>query len=248
MDDHTVTGRVLTLLDAISASRHSVSLAALAAATGLPKPTVRRLANQLVDLGMLRRDPQGYRLGLHLIELGAAAAAQLGTAELAAPFVHELHQQTRQIAWICMADTDSLMFIDTAYAREHAEVVATTGLSRMPIATAASTAAAQLVLASRPDQLDQILRHGLARLTPYTITSRQLFLTRLRRAAETGVAQEYEETGLGWWCCAALVSSPDASYIFGLTGATCGISADRGLSRLRQVADQLTRELTRTTG
>jgi DNA-binding IclR family transcriptional regulator len=245
MDDRTVAGRVAAILDAVAGGQDHTPLAKLAAETGIPKPTVRRIANQLVDLGILTRTPNGYRLGLHLIELGLAAASQLGTAEVAAPYVHELHQRTRQIAWVGTVNTDSLVFIDTAFAREHASAVAAGDLGRMPIHMTTATAGGQLVLAARPDSLEPILRRGLPRLTRYTVTNPRAFLDRLQRVAETGVAHEYEEVGLGWWCCATLVPSPTGTYIFGLTAETRSISPSRGIPQLQQIAHQLGHELTR---
>ncbi|WP_328993606.1 helix-turn-helix domain-containing protein [Kribbella sp. NBC_01245] len=242
MDDHTVAGRVAAILDAVSAGPGPATLARLAAETCIPKPTVRRIANQLVDQRMLRRDPQGYRLGLRLIELGGDAATQLGTAELAAPFVHELHERTRQIAWVGTVDHDSLVVLDTAYAREHAPIMAAAWSSRLPMT--APTAAANLILAAKPAHVEQILRSGgPTRLTPHTVTSPRLLLGKLQRAADTGIAHEWEETRLGWWCCAMLVPAPAATYIFGLTAETHRTPMACGVTQLQRVAEHFGREV-----
>lgn len=246
MDDHTVAGRVIAILDAVSAGPGPATLAGLAAATSIPKPTVRRIANQLVDRRILHRDPRGYRLGLRLIELGATAAIQFGTAELAAPYVHELHEQTRQIAWVGTVDTDSIVVLDTAFGREHASVMATEWSSRMPMATTAATAAGHLMLAAQPAYVEQILRcGGLTRLTPHTVTSPRMLLGKIQRAADTGMAHEWEETRLGWWCCATLVSAPAATYILGLTAETHRTPLARGITQMQRVAEQFGRELNR---
>jgi DNA-binding IclR family transcriptional regulator len=243
MDDHTVAGRVAAILDAVSARQDATSLAKLAAETGLPKPTVRRIANQLVTLCILRRDPKGYCLGLRLIELGATATSQLGMAELASPFVHELHERTRQIAWVGTVGPNGLVCLDMAFSRKHAPTVAKFP-SRMQLGTTAATAAGHLMLASQPAFLEQVLRAGgPARLTPYTVTNRRTLLSRLERTADTGTAHESEETSLGWWCSATLVATPTANYVLGLTGRTCGISVTSGLTHLQQVADHFERQL-----
>ncbi|MFK4088283.1 IclR family transcriptional regulator [Kribbella sp. NPDC020789] len=243
MDDHTVAGRVAAILEVVAASPVSTSLALLAAETGIPKPTVRRIANQLVIRNILRRDVLGYRLGLRLIELGNAAVIQLGTAELAAPFVHELHERTQQIAWVGVLTEDSIVVVDLAFASEHSAPMKAWPMV-MPMATMAATAAGHLMLAARPGRTEEVLRNGgLNRLTPYSITSPRVLEGRIRRAAETGTAHEWEETRLGWWCCASLVSAPDADYVLGLTAQTSGMPMSRTISTLRRVAEDFGREL-----
>ncbi|MFG1809586.1 IclR family transcriptional regulator [Streptomyces sp. NPDC049040] len=247
MDDHTVIGRVTAILEVV-AGPHPCSLARLAAETGIPKPTVRRIANQLVAERILSRDAHGYRLGLRLIELGTAATTQLGTAEAAAPFVQELHERTRQIAWIAAFDEDALITLDTAYPHEHAPLVAATWQPRWAIGPAAVTAAGHLMLSLRPAEADRVLRAGLTRLTPHTVTSPRLLHGRLQRVADTGIAYECEETRLGWWCGAALVHAPTGTYVLGLISPVRAVPMTRGITHLQRAAERLQHELTSRPG
>ena len=248
MDDHTVTGRVAAILDAVAAGLGPATLARLAGDTGIPKPTVRRIANQLVEWRILAKNPDGYRLGLRLIELGRTAVAQLGVSELVAPFVHQLHQQTGQIAWACAVSEDSLIFLDTAFGREHASDMAGWPW-RIPLATIATTAAGQLMLAAQPERVEQLLRAGgPTRLTPYTVTSPRLVLGRVQRAADTHTAHEWEESRLGWWCCSTLVSAPSADYIVGLTAQTSRSQLRPATTQLRRVAEDFERQVTLAAG
>ncbi|MGW7423949.1 IclR family transcriptional regulator [Streptomyces sp. NPDC054813] len=247
MDDHTVIGRMTAILEVVAGPR-PCSLAQLAAETGIPKPTVRRIANQLVAERILSRDAHGYRLGLRLIELGNSATNQIGTAEAAAPFVQELHERTRQIAWVAAFDDDGLVTLDTAYPLEHAALMAATWRSRWAIGPAAVTAAGHLMLSLRPAEADQVLRGGLTRLTPHTVTNPRLLHGRLQRVADTGIAYECEETRLGWWCGAALVHAPAGKYAFGLISPVRAIPVARGITQLQRAAERLQRELTTRTG
>ncbi|WP_351233322.1 helix-turn-helix domain-containing protein [Streptomyces sp. NPDC002133] len=245
MDDHTVLGRASAILEAVGATSGPSSLAKLATETGIPKPTVRRIANQLVAQRILCRDPRGYRLGLRLIDLGVAAASQLGTAEFAAPYVHELHERTGQIAWVCTFDGDALVVLDKAFAREHSAIIAAHWDPRMPIAAAAGTAAGRLLLSAQPAYVEQVLRSGgPPKLTPHTVTSPRMLLGRLQRVADTGVAHEWEENRLGWWCAAVLVPAPAANYVFGLTAETRGVPMARGITQVQRIAEHFGRELT----
>jgi DNA-binding IclR family transcriptional regulator len=87
----SVIGAAFELLELIRALE-PVRLVDLAAASGIPRPTVYRLLAQLIDVGVVRREQKCYRLGGGLVRLGAAAvpesrlrvAARRPIAELAA--------------------------------------------------------------------------------------------------------------------------------------------------------------------
>ncbi|HEX6356653.1 helix-turn-helix domain-containing protein [Actinophytocola sp.] len=92
MDDHTVTGRILAVLDAVADHDGPISLAELTRAVAVPKPTVRRIAADLCARRMLRRcaDDGGYLLGPRVLELGMRAAAQLDLRQAATPYLQDL--------------------------------------------------------------------------------------------------------------------------------------------------------------
>src|ERR1700742_4490600 len=77
--------RALDVLEALAAAGGSASLGELAAACGLPSPTLHRLAATLADRGYLRHTPdRRYSLGSRLVPLGADAHALLGERALPA--------------------------------------------------------------------------------------------------------------------------------------------------------------------
>ncbi|WP_307138042.1 IclR family transcriptional regulator [Pseudoroseomonas cervicalis] len=72
MEGVASVGRALTLLSAFRKGDDAVTLAELAARTGLVKPTIMRLAITLEEHGYLIRLPDGaYRLGAELFRLGS---------------------------------------------------------------------------------------------------------------------------------------------------------------------------------
>ena len=58
--------RGVHVLQAFRPHGGTLTLPVLVERTGLPKPTVHRLAEALVGLGLLERQPVGYRPGLGL--------------------------------------------------------------------------------------------------------------------------------------------------------------------------------------
>jgi DNA-binding IclR family transcriptional regulator len=86
--------RGVQVLQAFRPRGGTLTLTALVERTGLPKPTVHRLAEALVELGLLERQPVGYRPGLGLFELGELVSAKVDLRETALPFMQDLYEST----------------------------------------------------------------------------------------------------------------------------------------------------------
>src|SRR6478735_9709743 len=66
--------RAFTILEALAGNGGVMGLSALAAESGLPLPTIHRLARTLVDLGYLRQEPsRQYALGPRILLLAESA-------------------------------------------------------------------------------------------------------------------------------------------------------------------------------
>ena len=89
--------RALDVLEALAAAGGTASLTDLAAACGLPVPTLHRLAATLAGRGYLRQAPdRRYSLGSRLVPLGTDAHALLGTRAL--PVLRGLAELTGESA------------------------------------------------------------------------------------------------------------------------------------------------------
>ncbi|WP_426715194.1 helix-turn-helix domain-containing protein, partial [Campylobacter coli] len=91
LNEKSVMGRGLRLLEALSRAGRPLPLADLARVTQLPKSTVHRLVNQFVQLGLLDRSAEGFSLGLRMFEWGSHAERQRHLRMAAIPFLSELH-------------------------------------------------------------------------------------------------------------------------------------------------------------
>jgi DNA-binding IclR family transcriptional regulator len=98
-DDHgvSVTGKVLSLLDAFSHEEPALTLTELSRRTGLSLPTVHRRAAELVAWGALERGrDRRYRVGLRLWEVATLSPRGHGIRQVALPFLQDLHDVTKQ--------------------------------------------------------------------------------------------------------------------------------------------------------
>ncbi|MFC4602394.1 IclR family transcriptional regulator [Rhodococcus kronopolitis] len=202
MDDHTLAGRLLTIIDAVADLEGPASLAALTESTGIPKPTVMRVANDLAARGVLRRDPGGYRLGERLIDLGSVATRHHGMRDAAMPHLQELLARTGEVVSLAMLCGDELAELERVYGHNRADV-AGRPLVRRPAADVVTTAMGRCLLAHRSDLAEAALRVPVPRRTRYTVTSPERIRDDLAAVRDRGFSLEYEQTMEGWCCVGA---------------------------------------------
>lgn len=91
--------RAIAMLGAFEGGRPVLSLAELAARTGLYKSTILRLMNSLLSGGLLERLPDGrYRVGSRLFRLGELYRQAVTPEAVLLPLMHELAERTGESA------------------------------------------------------------------------------------------------------------------------------------------------------
>ncbi|MFE1936552.1 IclR family transcriptional regulator [Streptomyces sp. NPDC059474] len=91
----SVTGRVLSVLDAFAGERRRLTLSDISRRTGIPLATTHRLVGELLSWGALERNRNGrYEIGLHLWAVAATAPRWLELRDMAMPFLRGLHRKT----------------------------------------------------------------------------------------------------------------------------------------------------------
>jgi DNA-binding IclR family transcriptional regulator len=182
-------------------------------ATGLPKSTVHRLAEQLCGLGWLERDPIGYRVGLRLFEVGSLAERRSRLRDRAAPHLNALFAATSLTVQLAILDGVSIIYLERILAP--GSRIPTRDGGRQP---AYCTALGKAMLAwLEPEQVDALLGDNISRLTSRTIGELGTLhqeLHRIRR--RRGLAFERGESFPGIACVAAAIR--------GAEGPVAGIS------------------------
>lgn len=196
----SVLERVFALLDCFTAEEPQHTLAELAARTGIPKPTVHRLAGVLVDQRLLRRTRNGFCLGLRLFELGELVGERRNLRDASLPYLQELFEQTHETVHLGVIDGDEILYFVKIVGYRTFPLPTRTG-GRWPVH--ASALGKVLLAFDDPDRLRSALPAELKALTPYTITDVNRLSMQLARARREGVAYESEEAVLGNACVAA---------------------------------------------
>ena len=102
--------RGLEVIAAFEAGVPAMSLAEVAAATGLARPTARRILLTLEELGHVRSTERGFELTPRVLELGTAYVRSLGLWDLARPHMENLVAKTRESCSIAQLDGPYIVY------------------------------------------------------------------------------------------------------------------------------------------
>ncbi|CAN3977893.1 Transcriptional regulator, IclR family [Kitasatospora purpeofusca] len=219
----SVAGRLFSVLDAFedvgeagggSGGPPVLRLTDIAARTGLPAPTALRLVRELVAWGGLERGADGgYRLGLRLRVLGAAAPCPRGLLDAALPALRELGARTgghADLAVLAGPSADGVLCL--------------VGGDRPP---PHATAYGKVLLAAPPAELPRHTRH--------TVVSPGVLAGQLARVRAAGLAVCAEEFRLGEVTVAAPVRGGGGGGTVGALGVTVptGVPLDRVVAAVR---------------
>ncbi|HEY0640059.1 MAG TPA: IclR family transcriptional regulator C-terminal domain-containing protein [Pseudonocardiaceae bacterium] len=103
--------RGLEVITAFAPGRPVMTLAEVAAATGLARPTARRILLTLQELGHVRADGAGYALTPRVLGLGVAYVRSLGLWEVARPHLERLSARTAESCSIAQLDGSDIVYV-----------------------------------------------------------------------------------------------------------------------------------------
>jgi IclR family transcriptional regulator, acetate operon repressor len=221
----SVSDRLLLILDAVAEQRGEVGLSQLAVLTGIAKPTVYRLASELVRHGMLRRGQYGYGLGFHLFELGQQVPISRRLRDTALPLMSDLLEATHEIVQLAVLDGCEVVYLEKLTARQSIKAPSAVG-SRLP---AYSSGLGKAILAfSDEDKVEAVLAGPMPKVTTATITVPARFRRELENIRQCGIAYDRGEGTPGIVCVAAPILNYNG-------GAVAAISITGPAQRLRVV-------------
>ena len=191
--------RALDVLEALAAAGGTASLTDLAAACGLPVPTLHRLANTLAGRGYLRQGPdRRYSLGSRLVPLGTDAHALLG--ERALPVLRSLAELTGESANLAVLTQGRAEYVAQAPGRHTMRTFTEVGNR---VALHCTGVGKALLAAIAPAHAARLLGAGpLEARTAATLTDPVAVRAELELIRERGYALDEGEMEIGVRCVA----------------------------------------------
>jgi IclR family transcriptional regulator, pca regulon regulatory protein len=139
--------RGLDVIRAFGPGQPVMSLAGVAAASDLPRPTARRILLTLEQLGYVRQvGPGGYELTPRVLDLGMAYVLSRGLWEVARPHMESLVARTRESSSIAQLDGSDIVYVARVAVPKIVTLAVTIG-TRFP---AMQTSLGKVLLAALP--------------------------------------------------------------------------------------------------
>lgn len=103
--------RGLDVIKAFQPGRPVMSLTEVATATGLARPTARRILLTLEALGYVRAAERGFALAPAVLELGVSYVQSMGLWGIARPHMEELVSRTHESTSIAQLDGSDILYV-----------------------------------------------------------------------------------------------------------------------------------------
>ena len=205
--------RTLQLLEVVAA-QGGASAREIAETTGLPLPTVYRLARELLDLDYLVhiREDKRFELGYKLHQLGCQPAPADRRAARGPRQISALHAQLGTAAYLAVHRGSQIVVVFTA------DSPACPRLSPLDFGfheAAHATALGKILLANMDDEQRRLHLdpEPMPRFGPRTIRSYAALDDQLGQVADRGIAWEHGEFQAGATCAAAAVRAGSGALI-----------------------------------
>ena len=235
--------RAIDLLEIMTDLGGDAALSELAAAAGLPLPTIHRLMRTLVGRGYARQLPnRRYTLGPRLIRLGESAGRQLGAS--ARPHLERLARELGESANLAMIDRDMVVYVAQASSSYSMRMFTEVGRRVYTHCTGVG----KMVLAELPDQTirDIVGRVGMPPATDLSITDVEDLLKEIGTIREQGYAVDDGEQEIGVRCFAVPVKGAPTPTALSVSGPAARVTYEFGeaaLPLLHEMADTISKEL-----
>ena len=199
--------RLFALLEVIASHDQLFSLQALVEATGLPKPTLHRMLQQLEGAGLLQRESDGrhYSTAVRLRRLAEALLLNDSHHGARHAVLRHLVEEVGESCNITALSGSEVVYLDRVETAAPLRFYLHPG-SRVPVHCSAS---GKVFLAQMsPAQRRRLLAHApLEAYTPRTLTDLDALEREIQRVRKDGCAFDNEEFLPGLLCIAALVPS-----------------------------------------
>ena len=194
---NSVLGKAFSILSAFDDEHDTLRLVDLSQRSGVPKPSVYRLAQELVSLGMLERVETGYRIGFSVFALSQRAGSASLLRAVARPVLVDLVAMTRGTVHLAVLEGTGTYYLEKLGGTRGVHALSKVG-GRLPLTC---TASGKLLLAMSPhadDLLDAVTAASFQRLTTHSQLDHASLRRELGSIRDHELATESEEALLGF--------------------------------------------------
>jgi IclR family acetate operon transcriptional repressor len=223
----------MLLREVAAASKSGASLQQLVTATSMPKSSVHRYLEVLIQQHFLERDATAatYRLAAGFFTL-ASNESQLLVLR-ARPYLERLRDRFDETVNLATLSGDSVVYLDIVESPQAVRLASRIGDRDM----VHSTALGKAIAATLPDTDVQSLlqRSGMPRRTANTIISIPVFIKHLQLVRHHGFAVDDQENDVDGRCVAMAMTVPWGKYAISISGITSRFPMSKTIEAAREL-------------
>ncbi|MDO8363122.1 MAG: IclR family transcriptional regulator [Actinomycetota bacterium] len=195
MDQLSTVTKALQVLQAFSYEQPVLGVSELARKLNMGKSSVHRVLSTLAEQGFVSKTADDrYRLGLKLHELGQLVVSSLELRQVAHAPLERLRNECGETVHVAVLDGTDAMYVHRIEAQSTLRTFSRVG-RRVPAHT---TSSGKCLLAfSEPAATDEVVRAGLKRIGPRSITTEQGLREALAKIRVNGYVVSVEENERG---------------------------------------------------
>jgi IclR family acetate operon transcriptional repressor len=200
----------------------------MASQSGINKATARRIADELVQCGFLKKPHKRgvYSLGVLFLDFSKALKTSNILVEIAVPYLNQLSLELKETSSLALWDGAKAVIYQSVYPDQALKATINEGT----VNSLHCTCLGKAILAELPEtELQRYCDTGLERSTPRTITEPDELQKHLLAIQREGVAYDDEEYAIGIRGTAAVLKNGERSVV----GAICILGPSIRLNRAR---------------
>lgn len=240
--------RGAALLRALAEAGRPLSAGELAAAVGLPRPTVYRLLQTLCAEGWVAQNGRSFVIGASVLWLAARRLEQLELRSVGRPLLVELRDRTGETVHLGVLEAGQVVYVEKLESPGPLRMASMVGR----IVPAHSTALGKAMLAYLPrEQVERIVeRHGLVRRTPNTITDPARLFQELAAIRARGYSIDNVENEEGIRCVGAAIFDHRGRVAgaVSVSGSVASISLERARRELAPLVRETAQRISQAMG
>lgn len=234
--------RAVEVLELLSERSELTSIRAIAGATGLPKSSVARIVDTLVDTGMIEKDRHTFTLGPRLRRLGIRALDGMDVRAAARSSMAELSRVTGETVSLNVRFGEIRMYVEQV---ESSHMLRAKGEIGRPYPLLVGAPGRALIYPLGDNEIEGLLdRAELHQYTANTPVARETVWAAIRDARDLDAAIARDEVISGLATIAVPVTDRSGAVVaaLGVTGPSSRVDAAQLLKLrplVRQAADEL---------
>jgi IclR family KDG regulon transcriptional repressor len=221
-------GRVLRLLELFRPGERDLNLTQISERLVLPKSSVHRLLDTLIEHEFIERDAatRRYRLGLRVFEIGSVAIHERGLHGAAHPIVEQLAVSTSETCHLAVLSGTEAVYV---YKIDGASSIIMSSRVGGRAPCYCTSIGKVLIAWSGNEIIMRVVHSGFHAFTPNTISTAVRLSAELERVRRKGYALDLEEFERGLRCIAAPVRDQTGNVVaaLGLAGPAGRLNSER---------------------